>query len=337
MKKLLSLLLFILSCNVANSQIVKGFVMDQDTKSKISFATVYFNGTYLGTSTDQNGYFELNISQNLPMPLTISALGYYSTTLTEYLTDNLFSIYLKPKVYELKEVFITAKASPRQRRSYSNLFKKEFLGETTNAINCKIINESDIKFSYNSDTRTLTAFSSNPILIDNKYLGYKIIYFLDKFEFCYQEYHGQIRGLIIGNYKFSEDTINNFKQLKRFERRRKITYLGSRMHFFRELWENKLDSAGFELKDSLNAKLAYNKIVIQSDNPVSSDMAKYLKFNGKIFISYYSKTYSTAIKMVKDSIYFDKNGFFDPLGIIWEGEMSDQRIGDLLPFEYKIK
>lgn len=311
--------------------------MDQDTKSKISFATVYFNGTYLGTSTDQNGYFELNISKNLPMPLTISALGYYSTTLTEYLTDNLLSIYLKQKVYELKEVVITAKASPRQRRSHSNLFKKEFLGETTNAINCKIINEGDIKFSYNSDNRTLTAFSSNPILIDNKYLGYKIIYFLDKFEFCYPEDYGQIHGLIIGNYKFLEDPTNNFKQQKRFERRRKIAYLGSRMHFFRELWGNKLDSNGFELKDSLNTKIDYNKIVSHSDSLTNSERAKYLKFNGKLFICYYSKSFSSTIKMVKDSVYFNKNGFFDPLGITWEGEMSDQRIGDLLPFEYKIK
>lgn len=133
--------------------------------------------------------------------------------------------------------------------------------------------------------------------------------------------------------------MKNERQQKRFERRRKMTFQGSRMHFFRELWKNNLNSAGFEIEDSVNNRLEYNKIVIQSDNRVGSEVAKYLKSNKSLFISYYSNSerHSSIIKIVKDSVYFNKNGFFDPMSVTWEGEMLDQRIGDLLPLEYKSK
>ncbi len=313
--------------------------MDKETKSEISLATVYFNGTHVGTNTDQNGFFKLNISDNKSMPLTISALGYYSTALNEYFTDTLNLIYLKPKVYELDDVVVTSKGDPGKRKAYLNLFRKEFLGRSTNAINCEILNEDDIIFSYDPDSRWFKAFSSNPIFINNVRLGYRIMYYLDKFEFCYSKGYGQIYGLIVGNYKFLEAPMKNEKQQKRIERRRKMTYMGSRMHFFRELWENNLNAAGFEIKDSLNYKVEFNNIVTQSDIPGGSDVAKYLKSNERLFISYYSNSerHSSIIKIVKDSVYFIKNGFFDPMSVSWEGEMSDQRIGDLLPLEYKSK
>jgi hypothetical protein len=36
---------------------------------------------------------------------------------------------------------------------------------------------------------------------------------------------------------------------------------------------------------------------------------------------------------------FDKDGFFDKTGlsISWEGEMMDQRVGDMLPYTYILK
>lgn len=147
-----AILLLICFCKTVNSQIIRGFVMDQESNSKINFATVYFNGTHIGTNTDHDGFFKLDISDNISMPLTISALEYYSTTLNVYFTDTLNLIYLKPKVDELDKVVVTAKGDPGKRKSYLNLFRKEFLGISTNAINCEILNEDDIIFSYNIDS-----------------------------------------------------------------------------------------------------------------------------------------------------------------------------------------
>jgi len=333
MRKIISFLLLVNLYTIGYTQFIKGTILDQNTHTKIIFASVYFNGTFVGTYTDQNGYFELDISKNLSMPLTISAVGYYSVTLTNFITDKSYLIYLTPKIYELKEVVITGKANSFERKTNFNIFKREFLGATLNAMSCHITNEDDIILTYNPDNDTLKAFSSNPILINNKALGYNIIYYLDKFEFCWSTNY----LLIKGNCIFKEDSTNRNSQQKRFERRRESAFFGSRMHFFRALWENNLDSAGFAVKDSANVRLSYDKYVIQTDSIVGSDHLKYLKYHGILFVAYHTKLPKSRIMMLKEYIYFDKDGFFDPLGISWQGEMARQRIGDLLPFEYKPK
>lgn len=330
-RKIISIILFLNICSTGYTQIIKGTILDQNTHNRIIFAAVYFNGTLVGTRTDQNGYFELDISKNLSMQLIISALGYYSVTLTDFIIDKPYLIYLEPKVFELKEVTIIGTANSAASKKF-NIFKREFLGTTLNAKNCEINNKNDIKLIYSSDNDTLKAFSSNPIVINNKALGYKISYYLDKFEFCKTNNY----LLLIGNYIFKEDSSIKNSQYQRFENRRKNAYLGSRMHFFRSLWENNLDSAGFMVRDSINRRLSYEKFVIQSDTLTVSDHAKYLKYHGNLSVTYYTKFFESRIEMVKEYVYFDRNGFFDPTGIRWDGDMARQRIGDLLPFEYKI-
>lgn len=36
----------------------------------------------------------------------------------------------------------------------------------------------------------------------------------------------------------------------------------------------------------------------------------------------------------KKEVYFEKNGYFDPLAIDWVGPVIDQRIADCLPYEF---
>jgi hypothetical protein len=78
------MILFVLCVNVytiASCQLIRGTVIDATTKSAIGFASVYFNATFAGTTSDKDGNFELDISKNGSMPLTVSAVGYYSVTL----------------------------------------------------------------------------------------------------------------------------------------------------------------------------------------------------------------------------------------------------------------
>ena len=115
------------------------------------------------------------------MPLTISSLGYYSTTFNDFSTDKIHRIYLVPKIFELNVVIISARAYARERRANLKIFKNEFLGKTVNSLSCEIVNEDDIILTYDSDNDTLKAFCSNPILVENKALGYSVTYFMDKF------------------------------------------------------------------------------------------------------------------------------------------------------------
>jgi hypothetical protein len=119
MKKYLFFLLLIFNLNiVAYSQVIKGIVLERKTNNPV-LATIYFSGTFVGTLSDLNGNFELDITKNNSMPLTISSVGYYSITLTDYLKVKPLIIYLTPKVHELKEVVISSESLVRKRKAYS--------------------------------------------------------------------------------------------------------------------------------------------------------------------------------------------------------------------------
>ena len=321
MKKLIAFIIFISVSLIAYNQVIKGTVFDSRTKEVLYSAAVYFSGTSVGTLSDQNGNFKLDISRYPTMPLTVSAIGYYSVTLKVISTGKPNLVYMNPKLFELNEVVVSAKPRTRERRENLTTFRNEFLGTTGNAINCVITNEDDIRFNYSADRDTLKAFALKPILITNKALGYQITYYLDKFEY----YKPGDSFFFMGNIIFNEDSTK--KAL--YERKRKNAFLGSRMHFFRALWIDDLNAAGFTVKNSANETLSYSKIVYQQDIH-----SKYLKYHGSLGIEYYSKQPTSFINFLKESVFFDANGYFEPYGISWEGEMSRDRIADMLPYDY---
>jgi hypothetical protein len=324
MKKLLVLFLFINFYISAYSQTIRGTILDKNTRIAIDFATIYISGTYLGTYSDKDGNFELDISKYASLPLTISALGYHSVTLTKSAASDKNIIYLTPKVFELEEVVIKDKSLKNKRKNNLKLFKNAFFGLTPNASQCEIINENEITFNYNSDKDTLKAYASKPILIENRALGYRITYFLDKFEL----YKRNQSFFFTGNIIFSEDLTNN-KLQKQLSVNRRKAYLGSRMHFFRALWSNSLDADGFAMKNPLNLGLYYKDIVIQEDS-----LLKCIMYPNKLGICYNSTTPNSYIIFQGKRVCFDKNGYFDPLIIEWTGQMAKQRIADWLPYEY---
>jgi hypothetical protein len=310
----------------AYNQVVKGIVSDRENHSRIGFAYIYFNGTYIGTNSNKEGYFEIDISKYRSMPLTISALGYYSVTLSVEAYSKPLTVLLKPKLYELDEVIIRENNNERERKRNLNLFLDTFLGTTKNAKSCLITNLNDLLFVSHNDT--LKAFSSNPILIDNQALGYKITYFLDEFVLDIKNESFSFSGNII----FRDDmTAGETKKLM-FESRRKLTYLGSRMHFFRSLWSNDLDQANFILKNSAFEELSYKDIVAEEDS-----LTKYLTYPGEIGICYHSNLPNSFIVFLQEKANFDINGYFDPSSVSWQGEMSLKRIADWLPYEYELK
>lgn len=325
MKRLSTILLLVhFSIAAYNQQVVKGVILDGNTKDKIGLASVYFNGSFAGTTSNSEGYFELNISKYNSIPIVVSAIGYYSKVINNYSTNKLLTISLEPKQYSLEEVFIKAKSSKWKRKINLSIFKDQFLGTTINALNCKIVNEDDILFKSNSDT--IKAFAKKPILIVNEALGYKIFYYLDKFEY----YKKDSSFLFNGNMIFTEDMINNQTQRNNYEKRRRDAYLGSRMHLFRSLWANNLNFEGFDLRYSEKEFFNYDKNVIND-----LENKRFLKLPSNLLVTYHYN--NSRIISRKETIYFDKNGYYDGLAIFWEGEMAKQRIADMLPLEYSIK
>ena len=283
------------------------------------------------------------------MPLSVSALGYYSATINSISTTDPLVIYLTPKIFDLNEVVISDRSLARERRSNIKLFKDVFLGTTPNAKSCKILNENDITFNYKSDKDTLRAFASKPLQIENRALGYKITYFLDNFEYDRKNKTFFFKGNII----FNEEKAAEGTQKQSYEQQRINSYKGSKMHFFRELWADNLKAAGFIVMDPTGKEMVYEKIVVEQN-----DHKKYLFFKGNLSVIYnpedrnnnrdiyYWKnsplTYNpedvdlSKIVFLKNRVLFDSTGYYDGTGIRWEGQMVTQRISDLLPYEYRL-
>jgi hypothetical protein len=326
MRKLIPLFLLLNIYLDAYDQIIKGTISDIKTKNPICYASVYFNGTSVGTVAGVDGNFIIDISKYQFEPLTISSLGYYSTTISNIPTDTPLIIDLTPKVIELKEIVIEAKSLVEKRKENLELFKNEFLGTSVYAKNCIILNENDIHFNYDKDDDTLKAFASPPILIDNRLLGYKIKYYLDDFEYFKKSKSFIYKGSLI----FKEDSVFDQSQKFSINERRKEVYLGSRMHFFRALWDNNLKSNGFNTMTSNHKFLKYQDLVFKDERN-----RKFLHYYEKIYV-YYNERLS-EISLQTKQVQFFENGYLDELGIIWQGEMLNKRTGDMLPYEYEIK
>ncbi|HEX2976714.1 MAG TPA: carboxypeptidase-like regulatory domain-containing protein [Bacteroidales bacterium] len=334
MKKVSSLLIAFCITISIQGQKIRGTVKDTNTGALIENATIFFSGTSSGVYSGKDGSFAIDISQFSGMPLSVSALGYYSSSIQKPDPENHYTVLLSPKTYELNEVVVQAKgrAYKAHWRRDMEQFKKQFLGESLNAMNCEILNETDIYFAKKDET--LVAYAFKPVIIENARLGYKVTYFLDRFEYTPKTYSLLIRGEII-----FEDKLKAYKsnQAKRIEQRRETSYLGSRMHFFRSLWENKLDSSGFEIKNEQNEKLGYDTLVVEDKKSKVTTLNKFMHYPADLKIAFFTKDPESTLKLNAEYVYFEKCGYFEPLDVAWGGKMSRQRIGDLLPFDYEFE
>jgi hypothetical protein len=327
---IISIILLLLHLTI-NGQTIRGIVLDKESRTPIDYAIIYLNGTSVGTNSDRNGKFELDISKHTTLPLTVSALGYYSSTFNDMISGNELKVYLVRKLIELDEVYISASGNPRKRKENMRLFRTAFLGTDFNARKSTIVNEDKIRVYLSSDNDTLKAFSLEPIIIDNSALGYKISYYLDGFILCKKDnYLLYIGSVFFNDYK----NISEKSKMLSYEKRRKEAYFGSKMQFFRSLWNNSLDSSGFIINDNSNSKLNYEQLVFQQDTFKTGKSTKYLKHGGILNITYLPQKKKSDLLTLYEYTEFNKDGFFNSLALQWGGEMAKERIVDWLPYDY---
>lgn len=314
-------MLFLL-CSVFQgfSQTIHGFILDNNTKKPIPYANVYFNGTYIGTSANESGEFDLSLKENNPRPISATSVGYYSMTLYDYQIDSMVYIFLEPKVYDIGAVIIRPDKMPRVQKE--KMFREEFLGKDYNATRCKIENMEDIILVYNNSNKSLNAFCDKPIILENNALKYRIYYFLDQFT------SSKDSAFMGGTYYFSEIP---HRHKKIIAERRKNAYLGSRMHFIRSLWANRLEEEGFIMNIVDSSNIGYANLVVDS-----TAHEKLLSQDKNVVVLYPKKLQKSLLIFSKKNVAIEKSGYFDPYGLRWSGFMASQRMADLLPFEYLV-
>mgnify|MGYP001814192131 CR=1 FL=1 len=94
-----------------------GQFLDQDSKEAIDFASIYIDGTFVGTTTT-------DISEE----------------------RKTYNVFLSKAAYEILEVSVESESLIREREKCLKIFRKEFLGSSSNAKNSFIMNEEVITF-----------------------------------------------------------------------------------------------------------------------------------------------------------------------------------------------
>ena len=323
---------------ITNAQTVKGKIVDSN-KSPIAGANVYFDGTTLSAISNENGYFELRTKSKMNAILVVSYVGFQTEYFTDFDNKDLL-IILREAINQLEEVVIAKDKFSRADKI--KLFKQQFLGKKASDKNLYIENLDDVRFSYNASSYTLQAFSNKPLIIYNKYLGYKITYDLVNFEVSFHRFSintlDLYRAYYAGTSRFEEIESNG-----KISKRREFTYQGSHLHFFRNLAAKKWDKDNFLLFPGKFMDDP-NKYFIVSDT-LDSKKVKVIRPEQKFPSKKFKASFNLLFKKKEQSkITFEVDTFFiDQFGnnsnfesILFSGKLSEKKIGELLPLDYGI-
>lgn len=331
-------------------QQIKGKILDQSGQP-LSNATIYYDGSTVGTLSKSDGTFSIDFTEQSNLTLVVRYLGYQTFYLPNPdLTTN-YKITLSPEKNQLDEVVL--EASVFTRKEMLKAFKRDFLGETKAGKKTQILNEEDIRFYFDKKEKSLFASSRNTIKVINKELGYRIefdlIEFSSKFSLIsLDEKH--LRSNYFGGTSFFEDIEKDNKSVVK---KRLKAYKGSPMHFFKSLSFGRLKKEkfkifhkGFQVVTSTVFNISeidegFEVSILGNDfDSIDFDSIKFDKgftknrFQKKIAVLY--KNDRSNINFKIRVFYIDDYGNHTHLDkILFSGEMSKSRLGEMLPISYE--
>ena len=360
-------LILLLFCKPAYSQInFYGKVIDDTTDMPVPNASIYFNNTTIGTTTNHGGEFNLTVPFFFHTELVISCNG-YEVFLYKPVAAQMASKRFVFKLHS-RETEIENKLDPGidSKKRWLNIFYKNVLGITEEAAKSTIRNEKSIYFVPGVNKTSFVAYADTPLIIINPLLGYKIRFNL--VEFLYDEATAYCD---FSGYACYEEMDANTKYIKN----RHQCFYGSSLHFYRSLIANQLSQNGFgtflqmPLSDSLIAQSnragalllpeEQSKIVpITAQQILFIDSANNFSISvtGRLLVQYYknpfakrflSKNISNKSMLpggVQTYLSF-KSGIpiginnagvlSDPAAIAYEGYWMYERLANTLPYDYQ--
>lgn len=337
-------LLFFTRCLIA--QTLTGTVVDE-SELPLPGASVYLDGTSIGSTTDADGKFSLTATSAINTSLIVSMFGYEPIQIANPFANPKYKIKLSPKAEVLKDVVITSDGFSRKDKLKA--FEREFLGNNRAGKGCTIKNPDDIELLYNKRTNTLTAKSDKPILIQNDYLGYDISFSLVEFYVSFARYsldQEQVRKFF---YAGTSAYTPRLGKPGRFEKNRSKSFQGSSMHLFRNLCRNEWNRDNFQLFDGSFPTLADNHFSVTKNDQgyeVALLQPSKVKVMGltkvelpPVHRSYnllFDKRDQSMVTFQTETFKVDDFGNLDtPYNVMFSGEISKKRVGDLLPLDYR--
>ena len=264
---LLSFVAIICSAS-AFSQTLRGIVLNAKTKAPIPGCSVYLNNTSRGDVSNAKGEFTINKVPSGKYELIASSIG-YETYVSSFSSEQIsapFTIELGTKSVDLEAVTV----EPYEKNGWTKwgkVFLDNFIGTGGHSGECFIRNQGAIRFHYSKKSGRLRVTASEPLVIENKALGYNISYDLKEFSVDFSTNIVVTLGLT-----FFRDLSASDRKMKKYIEQRNHSYLGSVAHFMRSLQEDRLKENGFTViktVQGLNLERERVKAVYAASMPAS--------------------------------------------------------------------
>jgi len=227
---------------------IRGRVTDVETQAPLKGASVYINNTTKGSTTNDNGEFEIGPLQPGRYEVVASFVGYDALLYSAEIKNSNLRISFKVEKKEevLREVLVL---SSELRKHYLEIFKKYVIGQTIAADRCQIKNIEEVQFASGDTKDEIVAYTEKALVIENPELGYTMHF--DLLEFYYNK---ATSATYFFGYTRFVDWGKDEKTKKKWIRKRRQAYEGSTVHFFRSLVNKQLAKEGFTAYQLLNMK-----------------------------------------------------------------------------------
>lgn len=268
---------------------LSGVVVDGSDRQPVPFATLYFDGTTRGQTTDENGQFTLSLAGiELPAALVVSHVGYAPLTLQ--INENTpaeleFALYPRSQIMN---AVVVQDLNKRQENLIE--FRRLFLGSDFWGKRARIRNEEALLFARDYEEQkvhirsdrikhmleqavqpgarwapdssyivqekavNLKVSAKEPLLIDLPDLGYALQLDLVSFLTDYE----QGRTGYLGYYFFQPYEGTDGEAHPRHRRNRARAFYHSPQHFLRALFAGALAENGYQLLEQVGERIPYS-------------------------------------------------------------------------------
>ena len=326
--------------DLIGQKLIFGQVLDGGSLEPLPYVNVYINNSTIGTASNERGEFSLKIP-NGRHELVFSLIGYNSHKLPISVANKdsaRMDIKLIPSRKQLETVQVQGSVDKEWERSIKQ-FNKIFLGRSGS--DCVIKNAwcVDLESLKMDGKKVLIARASQPLDIENLFLGYQIRYELQNFAVTEENER------FSGNVFFVELQPKNVNQAETWRKNRENSYKGSLRHLFSAMLTGQVSNDGFDLyKCQLTSD---NKVQdIAWFNPVSIRIDS-LKDRLRIWlpkavqVSYVNHSLSGSrlvgtLFQGEGYVDVDNQGMLlDPLAVVITGYLGNFRVANQLPHNYQ--
>ncbi len=255
MKKILALIIILtalIGSNQGQQKLTEIFgVVSDSAGNPVQDLTVFIPFTSKGTTTNTKGEYRLEKIPIGELELVFRHVSYRPLTKTLTLNPGNpieLNVRMQGNVIELAE--IVKRANPANWKFGYEKFKEHVLGDPLGRF-CEVINPTDIYFYY--DGEKLTGNATEPLEIINKYLGYKLVYFLDYFWYNKDKTNPdgstqQVSFAFSGSAFYVDQIEENVLRRRTWGKNRVTEFHGTLKHFLLSVFYDQVGEQGFEIR-----------------------------------------------------------------------------------------